>query len=50
MMVRMKEREVENARHNKMYVEQKLKAEMVTEALAKSRRLYSQDFEWAIAV
>ena len=35
MMVRMKELEAENARLKKMYVEEKLKAEIVTEALAK---------------
>ncbi len=35
MMVRMKELEAENARLKKMYIEEKLKAEIVTEALAK---------------
>lgn len=35
MMVRMKEPEAENARLKKMYIEEKLKAEIVTEALAK---------------
>ena len=35
MMARMKELEVENARLKKMYIEEKLKAEIVTEALAK---------------
>ena len=35
MMVRMKELETENARLKKMYIEEKLKAEIVTEALAK---------------
>ena len=35
MMARMKELEAENARLKKMYVEEKLKAEIVTEALAK---------------
>jgi putative transposase len=34
-MVRMKELEAENARLKKMYIEEKLKAEIVTEALAK---------------
>lgn len=35
MMARMKELEVENARLKKIYIEEKLKAEIVTEALAK---------------
>jgi len=35
MMVRMKELEAENSRLKKMYIEEKLKAEIVTEALAK---------------
>ena len=35
MMVRMKELEAENARLKKMYIEEKLKAEIVTGALAK---------------
>jgi len=35
MMDRMKELEAENARLKKMYIEEKLKAEIVTEALAK---------------
>ena len=35
MMVRMKELEAENTRLKKMYIEEKLKAEIVTEALAK---------------
>ena len=35
MMARMKEPEAENARLKKMYIEEKLKAEIVTEALAK---------------
>jgi putative transposase len=35
MMARMKELESENARLKKMYIEEKLKAEIVTEALAK---------------
>ncbi|RRN43397.1 transposase [Lautropia dentalis] len=35
MMARMKELEAENARLRKMYVEEKLKAEIVAEALAK---------------
>jgi putative transposase len=34
-MARMKELEAENARLKKMYIEEKLKAEIVTEALAK---------------
>ena len=34
-MARMKELEAENARFKKMYIEEKLKAEIVTEALAK---------------
>ena len=35
MMARMKELEAENARLKKMYIEEKLKVEIVTEALAK---------------
>jgi putative transposase len=35
MIARMKELEAENTRLKKMYVEEKLKAEIVTEALAK---------------
>ena len=35
MMARRKELEAENARLKKMYIEEKLKAEIVTEALAK---------------
>jgi putative transposase len=35
MMARMKEFEAENARLKKMYVEEKLEAEIVTEALEK---------------
>jgi putative transposase len=35
MMARMKELEAENARLKKMYIEEKLKAEIVTKALAK---------------
>ena len=35
MMACMKELEAENARLKKMYIEEKLKAEIVTEALAK---------------
>jgi putative transposase len=35
MMARMKELEAENAHLKKMYIEEKLKAEIVTEALAK---------------
>lgn len=35
MMARMKELEAENARLRKMYVEEKLKAEIVAEALKK---------------
>ncbi|SIT80362.1 putative transposase [Burkholderia sp. b13] len=35
LMARMKELEVENARLRKMYVEEKIKAEIVSEALAK---------------
>ena len=35
MMARLKELEAKNARLKKMYVEEKLKAEIVTEALAK---------------
>ncbi len=34
-MARLKELEAENARLKKMYIEEKLKAEIVTEALAK---------------
>ena len=35
MMARMKELEAENARLKKVHIEEKLKAEIVTEALAK---------------
>jgi putative transposase len=35
MMARIKELEAENARLKKMYIEEKLKAKIVTEALAK---------------
>ena len=35
MIARMKELEAENARLKKMYIEEKLKAEIVTEVLAK---------------
>lgn len=35
LMARMKELEAENARLRKMYIEEKLKAEVVAEALAK---------------
>lgn len=35
LMARMKELEAENARLRKMYVEEKIKAEVVAEALAK---------------
>jgi hypothetical protein len=35
LMARMKELEAENARLRKMYVEEKIKAEIVAEALAK---------------
>ena len=35
MVARMKELEAENARLKKMYIEEKLKAEIVAEALAK---------------
>ena len=35
MIARMQELEAENARLKKMYIEEKLKAEIVTEALAK---------------
>ena len=35
MIARMKELEAENARLKKMYIEEKLKAEIVTEALEK---------------
>ena len=35
LMARMKELEQENQRFRKMYVEEKLKAEIVSEALAK---------------
>lgn len=35
LMVRMKELEAENARLRKMYIEEKLKAEIVSEALEK---------------
>ena len=36
MIARMKELEAENARLNKMYIEEKLKAEIVTEALSQT--------------
>lgn len=36
MMARMKELEAENARLRKMYIEEKLKAEIVVEALEKN--------------
>lgn len=35
LMARMKEQEEENRRLRKMYIEEKLKAEVVAEALAK---------------
>jgi len=35
LMARMKELEAENSRLRKMYVEEKIKAEIVSEALAK---------------
>lgn len=35
MMARMKELEIENARHKKMYAEERLKAEILNEALTK---------------
>ena len=35
LMARMKELDAENARLRKMYVEEKIKAEIVAEALAK---------------
>ena len=35
LMARMKELEEENRRHKKMYIEEKLKAEIATEYLAK---------------
>lgn len=35
LMARMKELEAENARLRKMYVEEKIKAEIITEALSK---------------
>jgi putative transposase len=35
MITRLKELEAENARLKKIYIEEKLKAEIVTEALAK---------------
>lgn len=42
MMARMKELEAENARLKKAYFEEKLKAEIATEALAKSGEAISQ--------
>ena len=42
MMARMKELKAENARLKKMYIEEKLKAEIVTEALEKSCKAVSQ--------
>jgi len=41
MMARMKELEAENARLRKMYVEERLKAEIVQEALEKSGKAIS---------
>ncbi|MCF7695956.1 hypothetical protein KPG66_07520 [Mycetohabitans sp. B2] len=41
LMARMKELEAENARLRKMVVEEKLKAEVVAEALAKSGKAVS---------
>ena len=46
MMARMKELEAENARLKKMYIEEKLKAEIVTEALAKKWWGYRTDVRW----
>ena len=46
MMARMKELESENARLKKMYIEEKLKAEIVTEALAKKWRGRLTDVRW----
>jgi hypothetical protein len=42
LMARMKELEEENRRLRKMYIEEKLKAEVVAEALAKSGEAISQ--------
>jgi putative transposase len=36
LMVRMKELEADNARLRKIYVEEKIKAEIIAEALAKN--------------
>jgi hypothetical protein len=46
MMARMKELEAENARLKKMYIEEILKAEIVTEALAKKWWGYRTDVRW----
>ena len=43
MMKRMKELELENARLKKMYAEEKLKAEMVSEALEKTGKAISTE-------
>ena len=42
MMARMKELEAENARLKKMYIEEKLKAEILNEASQKSGETISQ--------
>lgn len=47
MMARMKELEAENARLKKMYIEEKLKGKMVTEALAKKVVRFSHRPEMA---
>jgi putative transposase len=46
LMARLKELEAENARLRKMYVEEKLKAEIVTEALEKKWRGHLAAARW----
>ena len=46
MIARMKDLEAENARLKKMYIEEKLKAEIVTEALAKKWLGRLTDVRW----
>ena len=45
MMARMKELEAENARLKKMYIEEKLKAEILNEAIKKSGEAISQTWD-----
>ncbi len=46
MMTRMKELKDENRRLRKMVVDERLKAEIVTEALAKKWRGHQTDVRW----